>query len=340
MNSNHMPLRLEPVEDRTLPATLITWISDGWMPATVVTHHGNSDHAPRGNSASHRSDIQVFRDIHGTTIIRIPTWSGGWNTGTRLIIISPRTGDTPPPAKEKVEFVNSPTAPSESAQRSVGNSPQSSGRSRAVTQGPTKPDTPDVAVSIPTPNSTSAVNNFNTAGPAADRNVEPAPNVPPVVFAARMAAERPALMAYTMLIDVDEVVNPTAAPPSESAEPMLAPTPAEPAPPAPLPPAEPPSALPALTNILTPIAGLLPLDQSAVESGVTSVLSGIADLGTAWADDSSGYEDYLWVGAAVLVAGGVTQAARVHRARSTDRRTLGFDSVLARWGKQDVVQPY
>jgi hypothetical protein len=181
-----------------------------------------------------------------------------------------------------------------------------------------------------------AVYGFNTSGPADERPLDSESAVPLVLLGGRTAVERPSVLAYTTLVAAENVAELPVTPVDESAEPALAPVPVEPEAPAPAPDV---SAGWEIANVLAPVTGLLPLDLSALESGVRGVLDRISDLDAVWSDDSGGYEDYLWLGAAVLVAGGVTQAARVHRARATGRRTLGFDSVLARWGEQDVVQP-
>jgi hypothetical protein len=199
------------------------------------------------------------------------------------------------------------------------------------------PQTPDVAAPFGAYSDVTAVYEYNSSNPANERPIDAGAAAPPTVVAAKTSTDRTPTLGYATLTAAADVVQLPATPIDESAEPALAPIPVEP--PAPPAPAE-PSAKWEIASAIAPVAGLIPLNLSALESGVRGVLDGVSDLDAVWSDESGGYEDYLWLGAAMLVAGGMMQAARVHRARSIDRRTLGFDSVLARWGEQDVVQPH
>jgi hypothetical protein len=85
-----------------------------------------------------------------------------------------------------------------------------------------------------------------------------------------------------------------------------------------------------------PLAGVFPFNLTAIETGVRGVIDRVGDLEKVWSETPAGAEDYLWLAAAALVAGGVAQTAWTRRIRPTDPRTLGLDSVLARWGEKYV----
>src|SRR5205823_14214002 len=97
-----------------------------------------------------------------------------------------------------------------------------------------------------------------------------------------------------------------------------------------------PRAYPSSIVAGNPLPGLIPFTFAAIETGVRNVLDRVADLDQVLSETPATTEDYLWLAAATLVAGGVAQAAWTQRSRPTDPRTLGLDSVLARWGEKYV----
>ena len=109
-------------------------------------------------------------------------------------------------------------------------------------------------------------------------------------------------------------------------------------PPVAMPEIDEPPAVPPIAAIGTsdPLPGVFPFNLAAIESGVRGVLHHVSDLEHAWSEAPANTEDCLWLVAASLVAGGVAQAAWTRRSRPTDPRTLGIDSVLARWGERYV----
>lgn len=156
-------------------------------------------------------------------------------------------------------------------------------------------------------------------------------NAPPVAF-----ESRPDFGHVTVPIVAGAVltlplpVMPSATPQSD--EPPLA----EEMAPAAIPETTTPSASPVVTSAASPLPGLLPFNFAAIETGVRQVLDRVNDLDQVLGETPATTEDYLWLAAATLVAGGVAQAAWTQRSRPTDPRTLGLDSVLARWGEKYV----
>ncbi len=158
-----------------------------------------------------------------------------------------------------------------------------------------------------------------------------APNAPPVAI-----ESRPEFGHLTVpILAGAEAVDPSAAgvpvaPQSE--EPPLA----QDEGPIAIPQSTAPAATPPILVTTAPLPGLLSFNLAAIESGVRGVIAGVTDLEHTLAETDASTADYLWLAAAALVAGGAAQSAWTRRSRSADPRTLGLDSVLARWGEKYV----
>jgi hypothetical protein len=83
------------------------------------------------------------------------------------------------------------------------------------------------------------------------------------------------------------------------------------------------------------LSGVLPFNLSALEAGARDILSRVGNLDVELPDNVGGSGEYWWLATAALVTGGVASTVRGNRARWADRRTVGFDSVLAKWGERN-----
>jgi len=335
-------LRVESFEDRLAPATMV------FMPMGYANPvHGSyyASHSRVDQMASFRS-FSAYQDYGATTyyfprgelfavssgygrpvLIDIIVWQGDWNT---VVQVSPTRAPAP-------SVTGDPSTPAVST-------PSSNGTTRPTTHTTT---TNSVTESSSDRSSTSSSSTVSipvgsSSGPAADGNVTTSngaeqanravtPNLPAVAF-----ESRPGFGHLTVPIlsaaETFDIVPPAGPGVPQSEEPPLADE-------------APPAALPESTRTdlpvqsLTanePLAGVFPFNLTAIETGVRGVPDRVAGLEKTWSETRAGTEDYLWLAAATLVAGGIAQAAWTRRIRPTDPRTLGLDSVLARWGEKYV----
>jgi hypothetical protein len=341
-------LRVESIEDRLAPATM-TMMQMGYpiygsyyasymradLFANERTINSNRDY---GVNAFYSPRSELFGVTSGygrPMLVDILVWQGGWNT---VIQISP--APAPVPAPSPVTY----GAPSSSPDTST---PSSSGVTRPATHPATTPGStggdsvtdPSAAsqsstVSIPAgaANRTPTDANATTNGGVDQSNRAIVQNIPTVALQSRpdFAHLNVPILAN---VELDGVSPPSAVPAApQSDEPPLA----QEDPPAAVPESGPTGTPTPIPAVAEPLAGVLPFNLTAIETGVRGVLDHVAGLEKTWSENPAGAEDYLWLAAGALVAGGVAQAAWTRRIRPTDPRTLGLDSVLARWGEKYV----
>jgi hypothetical protein len=84
---------------------------------------------------------------------------------------------------------------------------------------------------------------------------------------------------------------------------------------------------------VAPVAGLVPLDLSALSAGATQFLGRVADLAPAWPDAMPGFNDTLWVAAAALLTGGGVYAAGARSAAKPARDAVA--GALSEWERRN-----
>lgn len=87
-----------------------------------------------------------------------------------------------------------------------------------------------------------------------------------------------------------------------------------------------------------PVAGLLPMDLSALRSGATLFLDRVADLAPEWPDAMPSLSDSLWIGAATLMAGGAIYAASNRSPSRTVRDPFRTGTGLTDWEPRNAGQ--
>ena len=71
---------------------------------------------------------------------------------------------------------------------------------------------------------------------------------------------------------------------------------------------------------VAPVAGLVPFDFAALQTGAGQFLGRVADLAPSWPDSMPGFNDTLWVAAAALLTGGAAYAAHTRSAGAAGPR--------------------
>lgn len=84
---------------------------------------------------------------------------------------------------------------------------------------------------------------------------------------------------------------------------------------------------------VAPVAGLLPIDLSALSAGTSQFLGRVADLAPVWPDTMPGFNDTLWVAAAALLTGGGVYAAGARSAAKPTRDPVA--GALSEWERRN-----
>jgi len=312
-------LNLETIEDRLVPAVIsVSYLGSAFVLQTT----SQGDHGRASTPTVTRAEVfRVINDDGSVQyLLRSANWSGNWNQ-----YLVPSRTPTPAAARSTVEVPYSPNyRPDRSESSNIAS------RSSIRQKDEANSDTLNAAVSVPF--------NFPPTGTHAAAN--DGSEIDQIANAASQAIRTPVQVdvgagssrrSLPLVGSLEVIENPVASmpiPPAENPENNPQPLPES---------AEPglaeviPAVAVQIVNTL-PLAGLLPFNLTELESGVRSVLDRVANLDETWVEEASGLEDYLWITAGALVAGGVIQAAWSRRNQRTDRRVLGLDSVLARWG--------
>jgi len=313
-------LNLESIEDRMVPAA----ISISYLGSTFVVlsnTSGQSDHGRVSTPTVTRAEVfRVISDDGSTQyLLRTANWAGNWNQylapSTRAATVSPST-------------VKVPYAPNYRADASENSGVANRANSQSQNEVASKPESTEISVpfGISSTGTRLAANSDLTGSQSTSDSSLPT-STPQQIDSGSGISRR----NLPLVGSLDVVENPLGSVPmtpaeqpanngqllSESAEPALA------------------DVLPVVATQLAnamPLTGLLPFHFDELESGVRNVLDRVANLDETWVEEASGMEDYLWITAGALVAGGVLQAAWSRRNQLSDRRVLGLDSVLARWG--------
>jgi hypothetical protein len=341
-------LRVEAIEDRVVPSTM-TIVSMGFygpiygMTSTfqdrgeTFGRMDNPSYGERGSDQFFAPRSEGFGFSSGfaqPVFIDIIAFGGNWNN---VVSVSPAPSPGSSPSSQGGNDAATSTpdaiAPTSTqvASRPAGHgatnsaSDVSADRSAAIGNSSVS-----VSSGLPSALTGSATSAAVNAAVLASQQV--APNAQPLAFETRP-------MFGHLAVPISAVVE---LPDSRSAEVPMAPQSEEP----PLAPIDPPAVMPETASTPTeapptiatgdPLPGHFPFNLTAIETGVRGVLDRVADLEQTFAETTAGAEDYLWLAAATLVAGGIAQTAWTRRTRPTDPRTLGLDSVLARWGERYV----
>jgi hypothetical protein len=339
-------LRVESIEDRLAPATM-TMMQMGYANPIYGSYYASHARADLfanersintardygvGTFYSPRSELFAVTSSYGRPmLVDIIIWQGDWNTVIQVL---------PVPAPSPVTYGDPSSTPDTST-------PSSSGGARPVTHPTTTPVStggdsvtdPSAAsqsstVSIPAgaANRTPAEGTATTNSGAEQGNRALVQNIPAIAFQSRPDFAHLSVPVVTN-VELADVNSSSAAPAvPQSEEPPLA----QEDPPAAVPESGPTGTPTPIAAAVEPLAGMFPFNLTAIETGVRGVLDHVAGLEKTWTEGPAGAEDYLWLAAGALVAGGVAQAAWTRRIRPTDPRTLGLDSVLARWGEKYV----
>ena len=335
MKSSRHSLRVESFEERAVPATLISFADPSTgQPVALMTRDGADLNIRPGSYLAmlnlHRHELRLvsgydgFRAAPGDfpVVVRVVTWNGGWNTNVGRLPAASNTSEPQAPESRIDQSAESgrggDTSPSTKSTASSGQ------KSSTASEGVSIPDG-----SIANGQAMEASRNHDTVRASARTELPP---TIPAAFESRLnSTHRIVLVASELdLLAVDGAATPGA---SQSDEPPVVDDVRD-AGPMPAPMVE---QSPALVIANDPLLGALPFNLGVLEQSVRGVLDRVSELTAAWPESTTSTEDYLWLGAAALVAGGVMQAAWTRRSRPTDLRTLGFDSVLARWGDRNVV---
>lgn len=314
-------LNLESIEDRVVPAAIsISYLGSAYVLQTNASSHSNHERA----STPTITRAEVFRVVNDDGsiqyLLRTANWSGNWNQ-----YLTPSKMPEPQAPRSSVQVPYSPNyRPVQTSNSSESSPTKTQQKSEASSEAV------DLAVSVPF--------NFVSVDTQSAANEGPEVNQPiqgtsqtqrtslPSDTSSNSGRRSLPLIGSLEVIEMPSVtvpLPPVEVPPNEgqpfreSAEPGLA------------------DIIPVVATQLAnalPLTGLFPFNTAEVESGVRTVLDRVANLDESWVEESSGLESYLWLAAGTLVAGGLIQAGWSRRYHLTDRRVLGLDSVLARWG--------
>ena len=329
MSKSRHSLRMEPFEDRVMPATMNSFAHHAAKHSTVYTADDTIGLFMRPNSVvtvRHMGTGETFRvtsRYDHPVFVRIITWSGNWNTAVSAApIFQSGSGNTQ-------QNTNSTNTNSVANQQSTNATPSVRGIQNIASPAQ---DKPDISVPFGESDNVAAIAATQAAAAAELAAAYAAPTTQQVYY-----TSRPAVRDWTTPVPtyLEGVEIPTEAIPNppESEEPPRADE---------VMPMEPPIAVPeeveqpAAISVVIPSPGLIPFSLTALEQGVRGILEQAAELDAVISGDTGSLENYVWIGAAALVAGRALQTAWGRRSRSSDPRTLGLDSVLVRWGERHV----
>jgi hypothetical protein len=271
--------------------------------------------------------FRVISTYDFPVFVRFINWGGNWNMGSN--------GSTSVPKPPSVESPRPSPNPNDGP---IGRqSPTTPTPSAATTPNVSTPSQQSGGTNIAVPFGASATNVVIAEAQAATEAAVAASNYGPaatqqVFYSARTAARDWTTPAPTYLEGVDLPAEQLPVP-SQTEEPPQVEEPMPDVPPVPA-----PDIFDPVEAILTvdPSPGIIPFSLTTLQEGVRAILEQAAQLDSSIVDGVSSTENYLWIGAAALVAGGALQTAWGRKSRSSDPRTLGLDSVLVRWGERNV----
>jgi hypothetical protein len=327
MTAPHRPLRVELCEDRALPSTLFSIGHAEWPVGAFASHSNLAESHGRWSRDFARDSLeslaQAFRgqDFQNLSA-RAFEHSFAWNSGLTVFVVvyfrSAETGSQPVAQETPAEVVPS---------RGRFESAVEGGSDRAPTDRGKAANVSPPAIAIP-PIANSVASNqplgSNATPPAAH-----APQVdsqPRINLSGNLASG--GLGGPLVFLGVD----PAEAPPADEPAPPL---PLTISPPAPTLEDVPVTAITAASFASNALSGALPFNLSALEAGARELLSRVGNLDVELPDNVGESGEYWWLATAALVTGGVASTIGGNRARWADRRTVGFDSVLAKWGERN-----
>lgn len=336
MRNQFRALSVEPVEDRSLPSTFL-FFDPGFAYRPAGAGHEVASSAYLSRGWEHARSFQA--DAFTATFVRVRFSNDAilfiqdTPTGFRLIPVTV-TISTPAP-------VQGPTADGGGSSGGVaqgggdtggggtGTGPVASSHGPArtgATSGPAT-DTTDVAFAPPTEsaNATRAAATDQAAATAAAQVI--VQNNQPVVTQTSTLVTPHAAYAFTAITpEAEEGADVT--PPATPA-PMPGPSPT----PDPDPLDVGSGVVQVAAAAVAPVAGLVPLDVTALTAGATQFLGRVADLAPVWPDAMPGFNDTLWVAAAALLAGGGVYAAGARSAAKPTRDAVA--GALSEWERRN-----
>jgi hypothetical protein len=343
MATHPRTLRIESFEDRLAPATMSLFQMGFINPVygSYYTTHSRADLSAHSRSLGTyqdygasayfypRTELFAVSSGYGRPVfVEFIVWRGDWNT---VIQGSPAPAPAPPVTSVPSSPETSTSSSSGGTRSTTHTTTNTSSNTDFVTDRSAASSNSNVSIPIGAPGGRAADGNATSDGGAEQANRSVVPNVPPVAF-----ESRPDFGHLTVpVLSTAEVINivPATGPEvPQSEEPPLA----QEDPPVAMRESSPSSAPAPSLSASEPLAGLFPFNITAIETGVRGVIDRVGGLEKVWSETPANTEDYLWLAAAALVAGGVAQTAWTRRIRPTDPRTLGLDSVLARWGEKYV----
>jgi hypothetical protein len=335
MRNHFRALSVEPVEDRSLPSTLLA------VEPMFGSHPYNAG-APTASFAHQSRGLEQARsfqaDFFAESFIRVQFSNNGF-----VFIQETPTGFTLVPVTVTISTpVTTPQGPTGDGGGSAGGSAQGGdtggtgngpiasphGPARTgATSSPT-PGTTDVAFT-PTADSANATRGTTADQAAATAAAQVAvQNTQPVVAQGTPTVAGHAAYAITAIVpeaedgaDVTPPANPT---------PMSDPDPD----PTPMPDTSVGTeVVQVAVAAVVPVAGLLPIDLPALSAGTTQFLGRVADLAPVWPDAMPGFNDTLWAAAAALLTGGGVYAAGARSAAKPTRDPVA--GALSEWERRN-----
>jgi hypothetical protein len=312
MRNHFRALSVEPVEDRSLPSTLLAVEPMfGSHPYNAGAATASFAHQSRGLEQARSFQADFFAE----SFIRVQFSNNGF-----VFIQETPTGFTLIPVTVTISTpVTTPQGPTGDGGGSAGGSGQTGGDGGVIgtgngpvasPHGPARtgatsspaPGTGDVAFT-PTADSANATRATTADQAAASAAAQVAvQNTQPVVAQGTPTVAGHAAYAITAIVpeaedgaDVTPPANPTPTPdPDPTPVPDMGVS---------------DGVVQVAAAAVAPVAGLLPIDLPALSAGTTQFLGRVAELAPVWPDAMPGFDDTLWVAAAALLTGGGVYAA-------------------------------
>lgn len=331
MTAANRSLRVESFEDRALPSTLFSFghidmpiASFNSGSATIAAHGRASSEFRRDaiDSLARAFRSHEFRDFSGRAFEHSFAWADRLTVFVVLYVESDETNRQPvvheTPATEPVV---TPRQFSSAEGGGLDRVPADRGKATNVS--------PPTTIAIP-PLASAASATVPVANVTNSAAFVPAVDGQPRVSVSGVAANS-GLGGPLVFLGADPeegiVVPPTEVPIPPAPIPDIVP----PAPPG----SEQSTGIAVASFAAKALSGALPFNLAALEAGTREVLSHFASLDAQLPETAGTDADYWWLATAALVTGGVASTIRGNRSQRTDRRSYGFDSVLARWGERN-----
>ena len=328
MTAPHRSLRVEACEDRALPSTLFS-IGHVDLPVasfasalSMTESHGRSSQDVGLESIARAFRGQDFQNYFARTFEHSFAWTGGVTIVIVVHFSNSESARQQVPPEASTEVLQPP--------RQFA-SPAEGGEDRVPTDRGKAPNVSAPAIAIPPIANALASNLPANANATSTASYRPQVELQPRVGVAGSSSNN-GLGGPLVFLGVDPEVTP---PTEEPVEPL----------PLTIPPTTsameetPATAISAAGFVSSAISGVLPFNLSAIEAGARDILARVGNLDVDLPESFGGGE--IWwlataaLATAALVTGGVASTIGGNRARWADRRTVGFDSVLAKWGERD-----